>query len=146
MSAFTFDLDGEPVGKGRPRFTKTGRAYTPKATRDYELRVAAAAAAAAAAEGFGCAQGAVEVDVVAVKGRPKAKPKRVALDAWRSGESVPCTAAPDVDNIAKAILDGLQLSVPQVFETDGQVARLSVVTLYAAKGQAPGVTVRVRAL
>lgn len=34
-----FVLDGEPKSKGRPRFSKHGHAYTPKATREAELAV-----------------------------------------------------------------------------------------------------------
>lgn len=30
----------EPVPKGRPRFTRTGHAYTPKTTQDYEKKIA----------------------------------------------------------------------------------------------------------
>lgn len=40
--AVLFTVDGEPIVKGRPRFTKTGHAYTPKATKDAEARVAEA--------------------------------------------------------------------------------------------------------
>ena len=33
----SFTIDGEPVGKARPRMnTRTGRAYTPDKTRIYE--------------------------------------------------------------------------------------------------------------
>lgn len=34
-----FNIDGKPIGKSRPRFTKFGRAYTPKQTKDYELYI-----------------------------------------------------------------------------------------------------------
>ena len=36
----SFVVPGEPVGKGRPRFTRTGRAYTPKKTETAESIVA----------------------------------------------------------------------------------------------------------
>lgn len=32
----TFIIPGEPVPKGRPRFTRTGHAYTPRKTIDHE--------------------------------------------------------------------------------------------------------------
>jgi len=35
-----FSVEGDPVGKQRPRFTKTGHAYTPKKTSDYEGMIA----------------------------------------------------------------------------------------------------------
>ena len=36
-------LPGQPIGKGRPRFTRTGRVYTPEKTRRYEHRLAGTA-------------------------------------------------------------------------------------------------------
>jgi Holliday junction resolvase RusA-like endonuclease len=38
--AVLFTVGGEPMVKSRPRMTKTGHAYTPKATKDAEARVA----------------------------------------------------------------------------------------------------------
>lgn len=36
----SFVVEGEPVAKGRPRFnTRTGRAYTPQKTLDYEYKM-----------------------------------------------------------------------------------------------------------
>ena len=35
----TFTVPGRPKPKGRPRFTKKGRAYTPQATRDAERHI-----------------------------------------------------------------------------------------------------------
>lgn len=39
VKAHFFTVPGEPIVKGRPRFTKGGHAYTPKATKDAEARV-----------------------------------------------------------------------------------------------------------
>lgn len=33
---FEFTIPGKPTGKGRPRFTKNGHAFTPEATANYE--------------------------------------------------------------------------------------------------------------
>lgn len=35
----SFKIPGRPTPKGRPRFTRAGRAYTPKTTRDAEKQV-----------------------------------------------------------------------------------------------------------
>ena len=35
----SFVIPGDPVVKGRPRFTRQGRAYTPKSTSDAEKRI-----------------------------------------------------------------------------------------------------------
>ena len=34
-----FEVEGEVIGKGRPRFTRQGRTYTPKKTLDYERAI-----------------------------------------------------------------------------------------------------------
>lgn len=39
MRSVTLKIEGKAVGKGRPRFTKFGHAYTPKKTREYEEHV-----------------------------------------------------------------------------------------------------------
>lgn len=36
---FHLKIPGKPIGKGRPRFTKFGHAYTPDKTRNYEKMV-----------------------------------------------------------------------------------------------------------
>ena len=36
MREIKFTIEGEPKGKGRPRFTRGGHAYTPKETVEYE--------------------------------------------------------------------------------------------------------------
>ena len=41
-----FTIDSPPIAKARPRLTRRGHAYTPKATRQYEAVVAEAARAA----------------------------------------------------------------------------------------------------
>ena len=41
MIVLTFTIKGPGVPKGRPRFTRQGRAYTPKATEDFEKWVRA---------------------------------------------------------------------------------------------------------
>lgn len=47
----SYEVDGAPVPKGRPRFGK-GHAFTPKRTRDYEARAREAAAVAVAKAGW----------------------------------------------------------------------------------------------
>ena len=40
MKRFNITIPIKPVPKGRPRFTRYGRVYTPKATADYEKAIA----------------------------------------------------------------------------------------------------------
>ena len=35
-----FKIEGQPQGKGRPKFTRDGHCFTPKATREYENLIA----------------------------------------------------------------------------------------------------------
>jgi Holliday junction resolvase RusA-like endonuclease len=42
MNKVEIEVSGQPQGKGRPRFTRTGRAYTPSKTKEYEGRIKAA--------------------------------------------------------------------------------------------------------
>lgn len=39
VRSISFSVPGEPVGKGRPRFTRTGHPYTPGKTESYESLV-----------------------------------------------------------------------------------------------------------
>lgn len=39
VRSISFSVPGEPAGKGRPRFTRTGHPYTPGKTESYESLV-----------------------------------------------------------------------------------------------------------
>lgn len=97
----SFYVPGPPKGKGRPQFCrKTKRAYTPKGTRAYENRIAFAYRTQCG-EKF---QGPVWVEIMAVFNIPKSWTKAKKRQAVQ-GELFP--KRPDIDNIAKAVLDGL---------------------------------------
>jgi len=132
-------IPGDPVGKGRPRFVRaTGRTYTPKATQDYEARVAAIARGVHALEPLA---GPLCVEIDAVCTRPTTRPASVARDAWNAGHRLPRIGKPDVDNVAKAVLDGLVKG--RLVEDDTHVTRLSVARWYAARGEEAHVVVEV---
>ena len=127
----------EPIGKGRPRVTRQGRAYTPKATRDWEQ--AAAAVLACAWAGAGPIDTPCEVLIRAYKRRPKhyRKSGAGAGPLWAPKK-------PDIDNVAKAVLDALTLA--GVWTDDALVCRLLVEKLECAHGVEPCVEVVVSAL
>ena len=129
MSGWVFEIDGQPVGKGRPRFTRAGRVYTPERTRIYEAQIAAAARVARLPV-FERGE-AVEVEISAYFARPKRMPRVLIRPSH--------VVRPDADNIAKAILDGIKAHL-----RDEQVASLSVEKLYAAPGEGPSVMVAIR--
>jgi len=96
-------VPGEPCGKGRPKFTRKGFAYTPAKTRNYEATIKAIFAQAYPE--FVPLDGALKVTVIAYMGIPasasgKAKVAMLAQKVWP-------TKRPDIDNVFKT-LDALQ--------------------------------------
>lgn len=122
MRKIVFLVAGEPVGKGRPRFTKQGHAYTPDKTRDYEKTVGLCYQVRADGHKF---TSPVRVRIMAYYGVPKSKSKKVAADML-DGYIRP-TKKPDIDNIAKAVLDGLN---GIAWDDDKQIVELIVCKRY----------------
>lgn len=100
-------IPGPPVPKGRPRFDrKTGRTFTPARTRRYERHVASIAKAAS------MRMGATHKHFVG------------ARIAARVEVYFPDLRRRDVDNVAKSVLDGIQLG--GLIRDDLQVDELTV--------------------
>ena len=116
-------INGMPQGKGRPRFTKQGRTYTPQKTRRYEEAVRGAAMLAARAQGFVKHDDdtPLEACISAWFPIPASWPKK-KREAARSGALYP-VVKPDADNIAKAVLDALN---GIAFHDDRQVVSCTV--------------------
>lgn len=97
-------VEGEPVGKGRPKASTFGggvRMYTPDKTRRYENNVRAEAKASMAGrEAFA---GPCMLELSIVCGVPASWSKKKQAQAL-AGEIVP-TKKPDIDNIVKALCD-----------------------------------------
>lgn len=101
----TFTVYGEPKGKGRPQFTRTGHAYTPERTKTYEAEIVSAFRREFP-DFVRWEKGVpLRVRIKAVYGIPKSDS---GLTAARkaSGEIRP-TKKPDADNVEKVILDAL---------------------------------------
>lgn len=97
-----FLIPGEPRGKGRPRFTRTGHAYTPPRTRKYETEIRNAAREAMGLEPPTKKFCRVEIDAYF------AIPKTYNKKQHEQAEN--CELFPtriDIDNIVKAVLDGM---------------------------------------
>lgn len=120
----SFSVSGKPVGKGRPRFTRAGGAYTPKQTVDQEKRVAAAAWQAMVLAGYTVTDKSVAAQIVIEAPIPKSwsKGDRLAaeLGAKRPGK-------PDLDNVAKLVLDACN---GVVYHDDAQVHHLTISKRY----------------
>ena len=130
--SLTFSVPGEPVPQPRPRVSTRGgfaRAYVPAKHPVHAYRQALAEAAVAA--GLSETGEPLNVVIDAVFRRPKSHMRKSGVKA-----DAPRLPRPDVDNIAKAVLDALQ----DVMGDDSLVARLVVEKSY---GQEARTTVRI---
>ncbi|MCA9368082.1 RusA family crossover junction endodeoxyribonuclease, partial [Candidatus Kaiserbacteria bacterium] len=101
----TFFVPGDPVGKGRPRFTSQGgrgRAVTPVKTRNYERQVATYAREAYKGEPL---KSPVQIRLVVKHAVPDSWPVWKASLAL-NGQLAP-TIKPDSSNVLKAVEDAL---------------------------------------
>lgn len=139
MDPVVFSMAGDPRGKGRPRTSVRGgfaRVFTDEKTRKYEKSVAAIARLAMAGrEPF---DGPLSVSLRFRLAVPASYSKKLRA-AMLAGETAYLGRA-DVDNMAKAVLDGMN---GIAFADDVQIVRLFCTKIAAEK---PGVDVRVEAL
>lgn len=91
-------IPGRPVPKGRPRFSKTGHAYTPQRTREYE-------------------------ELVGWKVREIMKEPLQGNVALHIRVYVKRNVFPDIDNIAKSCMDGMN---GIAYKDDKQVSYLTI--------------------
>lgn len=91
----------EPKPKGRPRFTRTGHTYTPKATHDYEKQIRDFYKE----NSSDYYDSAIKVNLIFYMPIPKStsKKKRALME---SGE-IKHTKKPDLDNMCKSLTDSL---------------------------------------
>ena len=127
VSRIFFVVPGEPVPKARPRFTMQGgkaRTYTPTSSAAYETTIGLLAHAAMRAQGIAePLAGALHVQVQAFFPVPHSwSKKRKAAASWHASR-------PDLDNVVKSALDGLNRVA---FADDGQVASVYATKAYSA--------------
>jgi Holliday junction resolvase RusA-like endonuclease len=132
-----FTIPGQPVAKGRPKFSNAGgfvKAYTPAKTRAYEAVVAACAMQAMA--GRPPSDRAIEVLLELRMEIPVSwsKAKRLAASEGK----VRATKKPDADNVLKGVKDACN---GIVWVDDSQVVVITVRKLYHAE---PCVVIGVR--
>ena len=130
--SITFTVPGDPVPQPRPRVSTRGgfaRAYVPATHPVHVYRKAVAVAAKAA--GLEPLGHSLNVVIDAVFERPKSHRTKAGLKP-----TAPALPRPDVDNIAKAVLDALQ----DVIGDDSCVGRLVVEKSYGPEART---TVRV---
>lgn len=100
----SFRIEGQPLPKGRPRFSK-GKVYTPQETKDFETLVRQVAGIAIRGGGYF-----------------EDEPLHVKLEFYRKGDK-----KADIDNLTKAIFDALNGTA---WGDDKQVRRLEVALYY----------------
>jgi Holliday junction resolvase RusA-like endonuclease len=129
MMQIHFQVEGDPKGKGRPRFSRVGnftKVYTDKQTLTYEALIATfAKQAIGATEPL---KTPVSVFLYVRLPIPQSYPKK-RRGACLSGAEKPCKK-PDIDNIAKTYLDAMN---GVIFVDDTQVIDLHVKKVYAEK-------------
>ena len=117
-----FIVPGQPQGKGRPRVTRNGT-YTPQKTKDYQNTIKDIAE-------LHCKEyfmlEPLKATLICYYQIPKSMPKykRVLV---KEGKLYPIVK-PDIDNVAKAILDALN---GVVYKDDNQIVELYIKKLYS---------------
>jgi Holliday junction resolvase RusA-like endonuclease len=119
---------GEPVGEGRPRAVRMGpRVRMHSAPKSAVWRAVAAQQMASEWGDQPPSSAMCGVTIKALMPRPKSRPKDVSKESWKCGLAVSRRQKPDVDNVAKAVLDAIVQA--GVIVDDTQVVRLMVFRL-----------------
>lgn len=125
MKKWTVTIPITPVPKARPRFTRYGKAYTPEKTKKYERAIAETWKQATRNFKYDREQP-LYVNLVfglpIAKSTPKGKAEQMAQGIIRH------TKKPDVDNLAKAVMDSL---TGVAWCDDSQVVKVSIFKEYA---------------
>lgn len=122
-------------GKGRPRLTRNGHAFTDEKTRNYENLVKMLAMQAMEKAGATVTDKPVKATINAFFEIPKSYTKK-KVQAIINGEIKP--AKPDIDNVIKSILDGCNKIV---FKDDVQIYAISATKSYITNLDKYGVSV-----
>lgn len=117
-------VPGEPVGKGRPRFTN-GHAYTPKKTEECEEKIKLLYKLSAKGYKFP-RHVPVDVRIKAYYTIPVSDSNR-QHSRKRAGIIRPCKT-PDVDNIGKIVFDALN---KMAYEDDAQIVDFQIRKFYS---------------
>ena len=137
MSEWIITLPIAPVPKGRPRAFRMGnhvRMHTPKKTRDYEQKIAFLASQSLPSKPI---EGPIQLDVVAILKRPKRLMRKKDPDGL-----LPHTSRPDIDNLRKAVMDGLK----RHWRDDSQVCCGTSHKLYAEKEGLPRLVIKITSM
>lgn len=123
-----FIIYGDPVAKGRPKFSRQGnfvRTYTPAKTTNYEnlVKLSYIEACGGAPQTL---EGEVSIRIDAYFSIPKSTSKKKKAQML-NGE-IRHTKRPDVDNVCKSVVDGLNKIA---FCDDNQIVHLEANKYYS---------------
>lgn len=124
-----FIVQGQPKGKARPRATRQGHMYNPPENKVYEKQVADSYLEKYAGEPM--ATGCIHIEICVTMTIPKSATKKHREELLKA----PPLKKPDLDNVAKIIMDGLNRVA---YEDDVQITAL---TVYRTWGDEPQVEV-----
>ena len=119
-------IDGVPVAKGRPRFSRYG-AYTPKKTQEYEEYVKMCWVAKYG--GVQPSEQPLEMNIVFYMPIPKSVNKKQRAEMLDG--KIKHTKKPDIDNLIKSVLDALN---GIAYSDDSQIIKVTAVKRYAETG------------
>lgn len=123
-----FEIDGEPTGKGRPRFVRTatgGRAITPNKTSAYENHVKLEYNRQVKDFMFDKNE-MLKMNIEAYFSIPKSKSKKVKNEMFLN--AIRPTKKPDMDNIIKIIADSLNKTA---YYDDKQIVECNIKKYYS---------------
>ncbi len=124
---YSFDYLMVPMAAPRPRVTKTGHAYMPKEYTAWKRQFAQSTAIQLAnIDNFKTIDYPIYVKVEFVFPRPQRMQHREI-----PSHQLPHASKPDIDNLIKAVLDGLKDA--QVFTDDNLVASIHARKAYCSK-------------
>lgn len=129
------NLDGRLIGKGRPRFTKSGHTYTPEKTRAAEASLAWEAQQIMRERGLKPFKRPIKLVISLLISFPKSWSKRAIEEA-----SPFYTGKPDADNQIKLVGDSLN---GVVWEDDSQIA---VIDFMRSRGPSDKIFIRAEEL
>lgn len=122
---YEFEVPGKITGKGRPRVnTTTAIAYTPAKTKEYEELVKQYFILKY--RRINPLEGRIKVEIKAYFSVPKNTSKKQKEEMLK--QNISPIKKPDIDNIAKIILDSLN---KLAFKDDNQITKLSMEKIYA---------------
>ena len=123
-----FEVPGKPVAKGRPRLSKYGHTYTPDKTAKYENLVKLSFVSKYM--NFEPLKGYIEANITAIFDVPKSYSKKKTKELLENHNNY--DHKPDLDNIAKIILDSLN---GIAYKDDSQITILHINKEYGEKAK-----------